>query len=68
METTTPIKTTRQTAKRTTALTPPREAIEFRAYELYLQRGGCGGNELEDWLMAEQELTSTKPARKSRAA
>jgi Protein of unknown function (DUF2934) len=30
--------------------------IAFRAYELYLQRGGVDGHEVEDWLQAEQEL------------
>ena len=32
--------------------------IRIRAYEIYLQRGGQPGNELEDWLQAERELTS----------
>jgi Protein of unknown function (DUF2934) len=34
----------------------PREQIELRAYEIFLQRGGSDGNELEDWLRAEREL------------
>jgi Protein of unknown function (DUF2934). len=68
MESTTATKTTRSTAKRSTASVPTREAIEYRAYELYLQRGGCEGDALEDWLNAEQELFSAQPARKSRAA
>jgi len=33
------------------------EEIRNRAYEIYLQRGGQPGNELEDWLQAERELT-----------
>jgi len=32
--------------------------IRIRAYEIYLQRGGQPGSELEDWLQAERELTS----------
>lgn len=68
MESTPVTKTTRSTAKRSTATVPAREAIEYRAYELYVQRGGCDGNALEDWLTAEQELLTAKPARKSRAA
>jgi hypothetical protein len=32
--------------------------IRTRAYEIYLQRGGQPGNELDDWLQAERELTS----------
>jgi hypothetical protein len=31
--------------------------IRNRAYEIYLQRGGQPGSELEDWLLAERELT-----------
>ena len=63
-------KTTKTTAKRTTSTTsfPSREAIEFRAYELFLNRDGFSGSELEDWLIAEQELFASKPVRKSKAA
>jgi hypothetical protein len=32
------------------------EEIRNRAYEIYLQRGGQPGYELEDWLQAEREL------------
>ena len=34
------------------------QEIRNRAYEIYLQRGGQSGNELEDWLQAERELTT----------
>ena len=30
--------------------------IARRAYELFLQRGGGHGHDIEDWLAAEQEL------------
>ena len=30
--------------------------IARRAYELFLQRGGVHGRDVEDWLAAEQEL------------
>ena len=33
------------------------QEIRNRAYEIYLQRGGQSGYELEDWLQAERELT-----------
>jgi hypothetical protein len=36
---------------------PTPEQIERRAYELYVQRGGQDGQDLEDWLAAERELT-----------
>jgi hypothetical protein len=50
-----------------------REKIEQRAYELYLARGGEGGDDLADWLAAERELTelpeqSNSSAPKARAA
>jgi hypothetical protein len=35
---------------------PTREQIEVRAYEIYLQRGGGDGNDVQDWLQAESEL------------
>jgi hypothetical protein len=37
---------------------PSREEVEIRAYEIYLERGGQNGNELDHWLAAEEELTS----------
>ena len=33
--------------------------IRDRAYEIYLQRGGQPGYELEDWLQAERELSTS---------
>ena len=30
--------------------------IAKRAYELYLERGGVSGNEIDDWLQAEHEI------------
>jgi Protein of unknown function (DUF2934) len=32
------------------------EKIRNRGYEIYLQRGGEPGYELEDWLQAEREV------------
>jgi hypothetical protein len=40
----------------TTSPEPTREDIERRAYEIYLERGGTEGCEMEDWLQAEREL------------
>ena len=37
---------------------PSREAIALRAYEIYLERGGEPGHELEDWTRAELELSA----------
>jgi hypothetical protein len=53
---------------------PIREEIALRAYEIYLERGGAPGNELEDWTRAERELMGKngeprrKPSSKSIAA
>ena len=33
--------------------------IRTRAYELYLARGGQSGAELDDWLEAELEMSTT---------
>jgi len=38
---------------------PARQQIEHRAYEVYVQRGGRGGDDMADWLAAEKELTSS---------
>jgi hypothetical protein len=35
---------------------PSNEQIEARAYELYIERGGADGHDVEDWLAAEEEL------------
>ena len=49
---------------------PSREEIARRAHELYLQRGGEHGKDLEDWLKAEKELSDEPVAQavKTRAA
>lgn len=36
------------------------EQIRVRAYELYEQRGREGGQEMGDWLQAEQEVLGTR--------
>jgi hypothetical protein len=41
------------------------ERIRRRAYELYLERGGAPGDEVEDWLRAERE---TREAAQGRSA
>jgi hypothetical protein len=35
-----------------------KQEIRNRAYEIYLQRGGQPGDEVDDWLQAERELAS----------
>ena len=36
---------------------PDSERISARAYELYLARGGTDGQDWDDWLAAERELS-----------
>ena len=35
---------------------PNHDEIRRRAFEIYLERGGLPGRELEDWLQAENEF------------
>lgn len=35
------------------------EAVRHRAYEFYEQRGYVDGHDVEDWLVAEQEVRET---------
>jgi hypothetical protein len=37
---------------------PTREEVELRAYEIYIERGAQDGHDAEDWIAAEEELTS----------
>ena len=40
----------------------PEQEIRNRAYEIYLRRGGQHGHEVEDWLQAERELSTSLTA------
>jgi hypothetical protein len=45
-----------------------RELIARRAYEIYEERGGCDGDDLNDWLRAEAEVKSALRPEKRRTA
>jgi hypothetical protein len=66
-------ETTTKTTKEV-AMTERRELsvqeISDRAYELYLQRGGEPGKDVEDWVRAEKELSADAVVaeRKTKAA
>jgi hypothetical protein len=47
---------------------PTLEQIQARAYEIYLERRGAPGSQIEDWLRAERELISDPPSKPRRAA
>src|SRR5208337_4371304 len=49
---------TSSAAQPAVAIDPPRELIEVRAYERFVQRGYVHGHQEEDWLEAERELKS----------
>jgi Protein of unknown function (DUF2934) len=40
---------------------PSCDEIRLRAYQIYLERGGLPGDEIDDWLLAERELSRPKP-------
>ena len=41
---------------------PSFQQIQLRAYEIFVARGGTHGDDLSDWLEAEQELSkSSRP-------
>jgi hypothetical protein len=46
---------------------PTREEIEIRAYQIYQERGGAEGSDVEDWLQAESELLNEASRHKSSA-
>ena len=35
-----------------------RDRVASRAYELYMQRGGGDGNDMDDWFAAEREFST----------
>ena len=35
---------------------PTGQEIEVRAHQIYLERGGASGQDVNDWLQAEREL------------
>jgi hypothetical protein len=54
---------------RTTKAAPTLQQIQVRAYEIYLERQGAPGSQIEDWLQAERELLEggpTKPRKSTR--
>jgi hypothetical protein len=46
----------------TTAATMDRDRVAQRAYELYMARGCADGQDVDDWLSAERELTGSPVA------
>ncbi len=44
-----------------------KEDIAHRAYQMYMQRGGEPGRDIEDWFRAEKELTGESVATPAKA-
>jgi hypothetical protein len=61
---------TRSTTESTGKKSPTSDEIQVRAYEIYLERGGTDGRDVEDWLQAERELqhSTTSKSRESSSA
>ena len=55
---------------RTAEAHPTQEEIELRAYQIYFERGGAHGHDVDDWLEAERELDEryAKTGRKTKGA
>jgi hypothetical protein len=49
-------KSSSESQPQTASGAPAREEIELRAHQIYVERGGAHGQDVEDWLQAEREL------------
>jgi hypothetical protein len=49
-------KSSSESQPQTASEAPTREEIELRAYQIYAERDGAHGQDVEDWLQAEREL------------
>ena len=52
----------------TLGVSPTIEEIRQRAHEIFMAHGGTSGNELDDWLRAEQKLKQERAGAKSNPA
>jgi Protein of unknown function (DUF2934) len=48
----------RRPASTSDTVNPSSAEIAKRAFEIYCERGGVDGNDVQDWLQAERELTA----------
>jgi hypothetical protein len=63
-------KSSSESQPQTASGAPTREEIELRAHQIYVERGGAQGQDVEDWLQAERELLGkyAKTGLKAKAA
>jgi len=52
-----PSNSPRRRTRKTAPVDRDRQAVAQRAYELFLARGGSHGDDVNDWLAAERELS-----------
>jgi hypothetical protein len=50
-----------ESSKQVLQTQPTPEQIRHRAYEIYVSRNGTPGDEVQDWLQAEHELSPEQP-------
>ena len=50
-----------ESSKQALRTQPTPEQIRQRAYEIYVSRDGAPGDEVQDWLQAERELSPKQP-------
>jgi hypothetical protein len=65
MPKTTEVSSPARRKPRTAKRLPTTEEIQLRAYEIYLDRNGAPGNELDDWVQAERQLLEKRGPKKS---
>jgi hypothetical protein len=63
-------KSSSESQPQTASGAPTREEIELRAHQIYVERGGAHGQDVDDWLQAERELVENygKTGLKAKAA
>jgi Protein of unknown function (DUF2934) len=63
-------KSSSQSQPQTALAAPTHEEIKLRAHQIYVERGGAHGQDVDDWLQAERELVEkyAKTGLKTKAA
>ncbi len=61
-------KSSSESQPQTASGAPTREEIELRAHQIYVERGGAQGQDVEDWLQAELLGKYEKTGLKAKAA
>ena len=54
------VGTAQQKSQLDTEILTIEEQVRLRAHEIWVDRGGAGGSEIDDWLQAEEEVHRTQ--------